>query len=348
MSFNHPAVLWLLLLLIPLFIWLLRSKNNGGASYSSISLLENLPSSTRQKMLWLPPLLQILALAASIIALAQPYAIQERYAKKANGIAISLVVDISTSMRRSAKDGTTRMEMANQVLQEFILGNGKELGGRENDLISIITFARYPDTISPLTTSHKTLAAMAEDIEVTNRPNEDSTAYGDAVALAAAQLNEYEKSVNLKNDQIKSKIVILLTDGENNSGQFDPLAAAAMAQEWGIKIYTISLGDPQKISLGKSVVSDQSDSDWGLLAMAETTGGIFQRAHGLKSLQKVYQAIDKLEKSQLHDTLFEDKVPQFHWFVLAAIFGFFGSGLLNATWLRVAKPLAPNKGNTND
>lgn len=348
MSFNQP--LWLLLLLLlPLFAFWLFKPTNGGASYSNVRLLTNLPTSFRQKCLWLPKICQLLALAATLVALAQPYTIEQRYAKQANGIAISLVVDISTSMNRQIHQSEkTRMEVANQVLQAFILGDGEKLQGRENDLISIVTFARYPDTISPLTSSYKTLAAMAEDITVTNRPNEDSTAYGDAVALAAAQLSQYEESVRLKSNTIKSKIIILLTDGENNSGQYDPLVAAAMAEEWGIKVYTISLGETSKGNLGKGTsISDQTtDSDWGLLAMAEVTGATFQRAHDLESLQKVYESIDQLEKSQLHDTLFEDQVPQFHYPVALALLAFFLSGLLNATWLRVAQAEV-NRGESN-
>ena len=134
----------------------------------------------------------------------------------------------------------TRMEVAKRVLEEFVLGDGKELKGRPNDLIGIITFARYADTVCPLTMGHQALASMARDIQVNERPNEDGTAYGDAAALAAARLSHYEKQLQeegLASDSmnIKSKIMVLLTDGENNCGRFLPLQAASMAKEWGIK-----------------------------------------------------------------------------------------------------------------
>ena len=338
MSVAQPG--WLmLLLLLPWLGYLLFQRAQGGSCYSNTEMLQSLPPSLRQRFLGLPPALQLLAFAATIVALSQPYVIEKRYAKEADGIAISLVVDISSSMSRRVQQGAeSRMTVARKVLQEFILGDGKVLGGRSQDLIAIVTFARYPDVISPLTSSHKTLAALAEDIDVVTRPNEDSTAYGDAVALAAAQLDQYEQSAGLEQDEIKSKIIILLTDGENNSGQYDPLVAAALAKKWGIKIYTISLGEAKETPLGQgSTLSDQTQAaDWGLLAMAENTGGIFQRAHDYQSLQHVYRAIDQLETSQLHDNLFEDRVPRFQWPLGIALLAFFLAGLLNATWLRVA------------
>lgn len=351
MSFEQPA--WFaLLLLLPGLAHLLLNRTKSGASFSNTELLVQLPSSFRQSLLWLPPTLQLMAFAFSVVALCQPYVIEKRYAKEADGIAISLVVDISSSMNRRVNDGVaSRMDVASQVLQDFILGDGQSLSGRSNDLISIMTFARYPDVISPLTTSHVTLAAMAKEIEVVNRPNEDSTAYGDAVALAAAQLEQYEKSASLEEGEIKSKIIILLTDGENNSGQYDPLVAAALAEKWEIKIYTISLGDAKstKLSDGSEISDKTQNADWGLKAMAEQTGGIFQRAHDYQSLAKVYQAIDELETSQLHDNLFEDRVAKFQWPLGLALLLFLVSGLLNATWLRVAgSSMASTQGAEHD
>ncbi len=348
MNFEYPLILWLLLCLplLALKLFYPRKKSaNKSASYgfSHLGLVTNLPNSFRQKFLWLVPFLYLLALAAAIVALAQPFAKQRIFSEQAEGIAISMVVDISTSMDFDMNiDGQrqARMEVAKKALKQFVLGDNKKLAGRSNDLISVITFARYPDTLVPLTSAHKALVAMTDEITTTTRPNEDSTAFGDATALAAAQLSHYEQSLGLEENSIKSKIIILLTDGENNSGQYDPLMAAAMAKKWGIKVYTISLGDDES-----DVVSTNSGSklnidhnmtgtDWVLQAMAESTGGTFQRAHDYQSLHSVYQAIDELETSNLQKVLVEKRQPAFHLPTLAALLALILATLLNATWLR--------------
>ncbi len=353
LSFEFPLVLWLLLLLPLLWLKVRASNVISQHEFSNTSLLENLPRSNRQKFSRLIEVFYLLALAAIIIACAQPFKKIQHYSEQTQGIAISIVIDVSSSMDFDMKSNgkrIARMDVAKKALQEFVLGNsdadnksksnGDKLSGRPNDLISVITFARYPDTLVPLTSAHHALVDMTNEITTSSRPNEDGTAFGDATALAAAQLHHYESSLGLEDNSIESKVIILLTDGENNSGNYDPLSAAAMAKKWGIKIYTISIADNetelltsnngQKITLSESMVP----TDWTLQAMAQSTGGIYQKASDFQSLQSVYQAINALETSSLQRVLFQDKQAIFHFPVLFALCCFFIANMLNATWLR--------------
>ncbi|WP_068545188.1 vWA domain-containing protein [Thalassotalea crassostreae] len=344
-NFEYPALLWLLIL-IPIFC-LRNFKENSKVSskhqYSNTELLTSLPKSSREKFLSFVPWLHIFALTGMIIAMAQPFVKKQRLSEQSQGIAISMVVDISTSMDFYMEidgDKKPRMEVAKKALMQFVLGDNDKLTGRPNDLISVITFARYPDTLVPLTNAHDALVDMTNAITTSTRPNEDGTAFGDATALAAAQLNHYETSLGLENDTIKSKVIILLTDGENNSGSYDPLMAAAMAEQWGIKIYTISIGDNDTSSLvndeGKTIQFQQTivSTDWTLQAMAQSTGGVFQKAHNFESLHKIYQSINELETSSLQRVIFEDKQAVFHWPVLLSLLFIFLANIANATWLR--------------
>lgn len=343
LNFEYPLILWSLLLVPLLWLKLHSSKIVSQHDYSNTSLLDQLPKSNRQKFSSIIKILYLLALSAIIIACSQPFKRIQHFSKQTQGIAISIVVDVSSSMDFDMKlngKRKTRMALAKKALQEFVLGDDKKLSGRPNDLISVITFARYPDTLVPLTTAHKALVDMTNEITTSSRPNEDGTAFGDATALAAAQLHHYESSLGLEDNTIESKVIILLTDGENNSGNYQPLSAAAMAKKWGIKIYTISIADNQTETLthnsGQKVILDtrMESTDWTLQAMAESTGGIFQKANDFQSLQSVYQAINTLEKSSLQRVLFQDKQAVFHLPALFALCCFFIANIINASWLR--------------
>ena len=335
MNVEHPAALWLLLL-IPALLWQLkRIKACQGFSYSHLPLLEDLPVSQRQKWRWLPGALSVLALSAIIIGIAQPYRLVDETTEQQEGIAIAAVLDVSSSMAiRMNINGErkSRLSVAKQVLNEFILGNGDTLEGRSSDLISLVTFARFPRIVSPLTNAHKSLAFMAQDIDWQTNPEIDGTAFGDAIATAAAQLEQYEEQYKIA-EKVASKVVILLTDGENNAGDYDPMLAAAMAKKWGVRVYTIFVGEkPGNQSIGSG--SGMKNVDWVLQAIADQTGGVYQRAHDYKSLAQVYEAIDELETSRLTTLSFQHQLPVFSWFIYFAIACLLVAALLNATWLR--------------
>ena len=340
MIFEYSERLWLLTLIPPVMFYLWRRKTDTGLAYSYLPLVSQLPISFRQHLRWMPDLLHVLAFALIIVGLAQPYHSVTIDTDKEEGIAIAVVVDVSSSMSIHMDIGGERMSrlaVARKVLKDFIAGDGDTLKGRSSDLLSLITFARYPTVLSPMSSSHQAVAALVDGIKISLLANADGTAFGDAAALGAAQLSEYESMYGM-DKSVTSKVMILLTDGENNSGKYSPLAASAMAREWGVKIYTISLGDRPKNEVPEldrlSMDDIMSNADWVLKAMADTTGGIFQRAYDYDSLRNVYREIDKLETSRLHTFKYEDRKPLFHWFAALALCCMMLSVSLSATWLR--------------
>lgn len=343
MNFAQPAFFWLLLLLPPIAFWQFYQRRKSAVTYSSLSLFAHSSKTWRQYLLFVPPLCLQLALVSLIIALTQPQTEMTRQRQDRQGIAIQVLVDVSSSMDINMNYGEerlTRMDVAKKVVEEFIAGDGKDLTGRPDDLIGVITFARYPDTVCPMTLGQDALVYMVREITINERPNEDGTAYGDATALAAARLDMQENDED--DDSIKSKIIILLTDGENNCGTYLPLQAAAMAKEWGIKIYTISIQNEPQVEKKKTdkgeflLPSDPSVSDQMLEKMASSTGGIFRRAYDFDSLQAVYKEINNLEKTKMKAVNYADYEPAFMWFVWCAMGLLLVKYLLSATILRVA------------
>ena len=227
-------------------------------------------------------------------------------------------------------------------MEQFILGDGERLTGRSSDLVGLISFARYADTRSPLTFGHKALAQIVGNLEIQDRPNEDGTAYGDALTLACARLENLDelKSLNAsrKLAKIESRIVILLTDGENNSGNHLPLEAAGLAKQWGIRVYTISLGY-EGGAQGIDIVFDESEvstAELVLKRISDETGGVFRRATNYESLKSIYEEIDTLERSIIETRSFEI-VSEWYWLPLTvALLALSGRMILQTTWLRVA------------
>lgn len=344
--FETPVVLVLFLLHLILCVRECLRQDQNTISFSNIETLQRLNKSWKVSITWLPQCLKFTTLSLLLIALARPQMETESQEEKSEGIAIQLVVDISSSMDINIDFGgekTTRMEVAKQVIKEFVAGNETGLNGRPNDLIGVVTFARFADTICPLTLGHEALLYITDDLTVNDRPNEDGTAYGDATALAAARLKmlEYEgEDVSDQSQDVKSKIIILLTDGENNCGRHLPLETASIAKEWGIKIYTVSLGEKrdqvtQKVDNKIITISENlTATDQLLSKMAETSGGIFRTAHDYDSLQAVYNEIDTLEKSEVKSSSFSDYKDYYLYFALAALFCTLLEVLLRTTLLR--------------
>jgi Ca-activated chloride channel homolog len=337
-SMNLAAPYWLWLLPVALVWWLRRSRQVALGVPSL--LLWNQKPDTRGRWLWVIPVLQALGVAALLMAMARPQRITSETVENHEGIAIELLVDTSSSMDMKMDLDTrrlSRIDMAKELVAKFILGDGDELKGRSHDMIGLITFARYADTRSPLTSGHAALAQIVRGITVQNRPNEDGTAYGDALALAAARLhhlNEVEPSLRrAASDDIASKVIILLTDGENNSGSHLPEEAGGMARAWGVKVYAISLSDTP-VTPGFTEMLSASDAL--LNRIAHETGGIFRQAYDFKSLQAVYQEIDRLERTKLKLRNVDQVHEVFVWPLAFALLAWIAAFLLEATWLRSA------------
>lgn len=334
MSFASPWAFWVLLIL-PLLVAgrLRRSAAEPALAFADLSEVRRSGRSLRQHLVQLPFLLTLAALALLIIGLARPQQGIEKIEQINHGIAIEIVMDRSSSMGEAfVYQGRTmtRLAAVKQTFHDFVLGNGKDLRGRPSDLIGMVAFARFAETICPLTLAHGALADFSKQIELVSRAerHEDGTAIGDGLALAAARLQAADD--RSKNDaagyQIKSKVIILLTDGVHNSGQHSPSQAAALAREWGIKIYTIGIGEveqPSFFSLGARASVDSKT----LTALAEETGGRFWLASDGAALQEIYQSIDELEKSKIESVRYMDYQEYFHIFVLAGL-GLLGLALI--------------------
>lgn len=341
MTFLYPSLLWLLIL-CPL---LLLKEHREGLRFPTLKIWRKSGKSARQKWLWLPSWLRMFAAILLIIASARPQYELESKVQKTYGIAMEILFDVSSSMSFTMKyddEPVERIEVAKQVLESFIVGDGDTLTGRPDDLIGLITFARYADTLSPLTYSHDALVEIIRDVEVNERPNEDGTAYGDAAALAAARLRHLEESGSERGAAVESKVILLLTDGENNCGRHLPLEAAALAKKWGFRIYTISITDAsatlREVIDGETFerTEDLSESQQALKRMAEETGGIFRTATDYDTLRSVYREIDLLEKSEIKTVAHLETCERFMWFALGAWVLLLMETALRSTVLRVA------------
>ena len=335
MSFLYPAVL----ILIPALLWLLKRR----PTRTSLTVASNQnwpkPEKGKARFLWIPIFLRKLAISLVLVSIAKPQAGTHFQAEIAEGIAIQMLVDVSSSMDMSATgfngEVTTRMEIAKEMVERFIAGDGEDLQGRSEDLIGLITFARYADTRSPLTFGHDALLQIVRALEIQQRPNEDGTAYGDALAIAAARLKNIESfSPSFDPDAVKSRVIILLTDGENNSGTHLPIEAAGLAKTWNCRIYVVSLAESRS-SLEQGIISDLSPAEMTLEHIARETGGIFRQAYDLESLLSVYSEIDRLERTQITTRSFE-RVADLYWLPLTgALMSIIAALILESSWLRV-------------
>ena len=293
MTFAHPFLL-LLLLLLPVLAWL---KGKRGAPpaflYSSVQLVRGLQNISRSRLGGFLPLLRWLALALFIIALAQPRLTKSTTEVKASGVDIVVALDMSGSMISEdfVVNGqrVNRFNMARAVLSNFI-------DKRPNDRIGLVLFASQAYIATPLTLDHDFLHENLDRLEI-GAIDQNSTAIGDGLATAVNQLKDLKA---------KSKIVILMTDGQNNAGKLDPLLAAEAAAALKIKVYTVCIGEqgmaPMPVFMGGQRVGTQPvpvDVDEETLQkIADKTGGKYYRADNAKKFQEIYADIDKLEKTE--------------------------------------------------
>jgi Ca-activated chloride channel family protein len=320
--FLQPEWLWLLALL-PL-VMLLRGRRGPVAAieFSDVGLARQVARASRARAgrwLWLFP---VLAGALMIVGLARPQRAHSRTEVTANGIDIVLGLDVSGSMQ--ALDflvdyrRVNRIEVVKSVVSKFI-------EERPSDRIGLIAFAAAPYLVSPLTLDHDWLQQNLERVS-TAAAADDGTAIGSAIAA----------SVNrLRTTAAKSKVVILLTDGMNNTGKLSPIAAAEAAKALGVKIYTIGVGVrgmapiPVRDEAGNiHMIMDKVDVDEKTLeTVANATGGTFYRATDTDSLKKIYEQINRLEKTAQSVQKFEHFDELYSWALIPAV-SIFGFGLL--------------------
>lgn len=345
MQLYSPWAL-LLWLVLPFVGWLLLRKRRGAAvKFPSVADMRRCPISWRLRFRPVLMVARLLCLALLILALARPRKGTVLSEISTEGVAIEAVVDHSGSMQAEMDyygEKLNRLEVVKRVLADFIEGDKKGLGGRTGDMIGLVTFARYADTTCPLVISHNVLTEFLKKTELVTLRSEDGTAIGDAIGLAAARLKKAEEEILRRNRQlgfgdgessqrvgpdfkIKSKAIVLLTDGRNNTGQYDPLQAAQLAGEWGIRIYTIGIGSGQAYTtvqtpLGSFRMPTQDDLDEPLLkAIADKTGGFYSRADDAESLRKIVKKIDEMEKTEVKSVQYTQYAEHFGLATLPAL-----------------------------
>ncbi len=333
MTFADP---WFLLLILPVLgtLPLLRRRERETAAvlFPDARLLRDLPSSFRVKAAGILPFFRSAGLLLLILALAHPQSAGKEQTLPRKGIDIMLALDLSTSMKAqdldADKKGEDRLRIAQKVLQEFITR-------REGDRIGTIVFAAHPYLLAPLTLDHTWLRENLA--RVTTDSIEDGTALGDALLAALARLTN-----NGRRNDPRGKIVILLTDGRNNTGSIPPTVAAASARALGIKVYTIGVGsrgralfpltDPFGATVYRQLPVDIDELT--LREIARSTGGDYYRATDAATLQRVCQQIDLLEKRPLETREHSPRRELFPLFLLPALALFLGEILLKSTLLR--------------
>ena len=311
--FLQPDWFWALTLLPLVVLWRGRRGPVAAVEYSDVSLARDLARRTRSRIGGIVWLLPIIAAALMVLGLARPQRTQSHTTVTANGIDIVLALDISGSMQaldfKVDNTRVNRIAVVKSVVSKFI-------DERPNDRIGLIAFAGAPYIVSPLTLDHDWLQQNLERINV--GIGDDGTAIGSAIAAAVN---------HLRTTTAKSRVVILLTDGVNNTGKIPPLAAAEAARALGVKIYTIGVGVrgkapiPVRDQAGHTrVVMAYVDVDEATLqSVANDTGGQFYRATDTDSLKKIYEQINRYETSAQSVEKFEQVDELYRWPLFPAL-----------------------------
>jgi len=324
MTFANPQMFWLLLVL-PLMIYVHFWRENQRLSdfrYPTVAHVRGIGRTWRIRLRHLPFFLRLIAVALLIVVLARPQQFDKEVKRSVEGIDIILCLDTSTSM--AAEDlKPNRIEAAKIVAVEFVQG-------RLSDRIGIVPFAAQSFTQCPLTTDYSVVASLLEDLHM--GMVEDGTAIGMALATALNRLRESEA---------KSKVVILLTDGQNNRGEIDPLTAAQAAQALGIRVYTVGVGTrgeapyPVETVFGKRYQNVPVNIDEDMLQeIARLSGGKYFRATNNRALREIYSEIDRLERTRISVEEYR-RVAELFWpWLLAAILFLILDALFGVTIVR--------------
>jgi Ca-activated chloride channel family protein len=321
MTFAHKWVL-LFLLLLPALAWLKGKRGSPPAFlYSSVQLVRAVLNVSRSRSGGFLAALRWLALAIFIVALAQPQLTNSQTHQNSSGIDIAVAVDLSGSMAsldfEVGGHRVNRIDMAKMVLKKFI-------EKRPGDRIGLIAFATDAYIVTPLTLDHQFVLENLDRFTIDPYdPNNDlidgsRTAIGSGLSTAINRLRD---------EKAKSKIVILMTDGQNNSGKLGPLVVAEAAKSLGVKVYTIGVGMrgnapmPTVDIFGRrTVASAPVDIDEDTLTkIADMTGGKYYRADNAERFEEIYAEIDKLEKSEIETKKYTEYKELFAWFVAAGM-----------------------------
>ena len=327
--FESPWYLALLLLLPLLALWLLWFNRTKPSTlrYANVKLAAQAARSWRVSLRPILPLLRLMVIALVIMALARPQTGQAREIVTGQGVDIALALDISGSMASLDFEPDNRLAAAKRVISDFVQE-------RPYDQLGLVVFASTAFNQSPPTVDHNVLLRLLNRTQLaTDLGIDDGTAIGMGLANASNML---------KDSRAKNRVVILLTDGVNNSGQIDPLTAAEAAKTLGIKVYTIGMGRPGQVPVPttdifgrKQVVYQESTLDEATLQqIAQTTGGRYFRAVDANELAQIYDEINSLEQSQINIesyTRYRELAP---WLLVPALGLFLSEVALRKTLFR--------------
>ena len=349
-QFQDPFWLLLLIPLLALALLAIRRQRQVAVMYSSVAILKQLPRTVALRAKRLLPWLKILGLALVIVALSRPQFGREEFRIRTEGIAVEMCIDRSGSMQ--AQDfpvegvQVNRLAAVKKVFRDFVTGGG-DFAGRPDDLIGLIEFGGFADAKCPQTLDHGALLEVLKSVKIAE-PVRDSrgrvlnetliqeelaTAIGDAVALAVDRL---------KDVKAKSKVIILLSDGENTAGVVDPQDAAEAAKSFGVKIYSIGVGTtgmapfPAEDAFGRKHLRPRPVrlDEETLKMLAETTDGRYFNAQNTEALEQVYSEIDQLEKTETEGRLYMEYRELFQYLMLPGLACVVLEVLLSATRFR--------------
>jgi Ca-activated chloride channel family protein len=325
-TFAYPWMFWFLAI-VPIMLawyWYIGKKKQPAITYSSLTVMNKVPRTWKEKLRDVPVLFRALGVGLLIVALARPQTFNSGENMFAQGIDIAMLLDISGSML--AEDlKPNRVGEAKKVIDNFI-------EGRTSDRIGLVIFSREAFTQCPLTIDYGVLRNLLGEV----KPGmiEDGTAIGNAIANGVNRL---------KDSDSKSKIIILLTDGMNNAGEIDPISAARIAKVYNIRVYTIGVGSkgeapyPVQTPFGIRYQMIPAEIDEPMLQqIASITNGKFYRATNNNKLEEIYKEIDRLEKTKIEVTSYRNaKELFFPWLGVGLLLVFLEIGLSKTIFKRL-------------
>jgi Ca-activated chloride channel family protein len=321
LAFTSAILLIIVARILPRF-----TQKSTAIALPTADLLVRSDRSVIRSLSWTPLVLRICAIACLSYACARPQQITQIKSVSTEAVAIQLCIDRSSSMLEVVSMGgrqLSRLDAVKSIANEFVLGNGEDLRGRPGDLVGATVFAGFAETVCPPVREHDALAGMIQRIEPAKRSlREDGTAIGDGLASAVARLVRAERALALATEpdseadqgstlggfSIKSKVVVLMTDGRSQQG-VSPIEAARLAAEQGVRVYAIGIGSDGEQAGGIfSMLAGSALDDRLLRDIAEMTGGRFWFADNADTLRDIYRQIDQLESTEIRSE--SDFIPR--------------------------------------
>lgn len=325
-SFADP---WFLVLVPVGVLFVLYGRSRAGRERGRVPTLPERAKSKSivQHLAWIAPCLQTAAIVLVAIALARPLRGSVETSTHTEGVDIALVIDRSGSMQHEdLAPGQSRLEVVKEVVRDFAVRRMTDREGAA-DNVALITFSAYPQLLCPFTLDVDAITGFIAGLKPVENRAEDGTGIGIGLAKAVAVLRE---------TQAKSKVVVLLTDGENNIDVITPAAAAELAAESKIKVYTVFAGRFVYTVdfFGNPRPSEREIDSTDLENIAKVTGGTFFRARDKAELENIYAQIEKLERTQREEHRYSQTYDLYLWFLAAGTAAYVLSWSLASTWLR--------------